>query len=624
MLKRNTVTRKKTKVNSTLTGISFSFLLASFAIITIFFSEVPEIKTEICNNAVDDDKDGTVDESTCMCPKNERPFFFQQHWENVPVAQESRFVKQPQHVLGQLNSNFALFEDDSAYLTLRLKNRIPKNQTYVIYWSALGPKEGRMHVSISEDGDHFLPISTFSTYDTTLSELILTAPLEIRYLTFTVKDSELNYMPNSPSQDEINYSFRLYGVSHSLSDDKMYCDLDWDQDGISDGQDLDDDNDGIPDDIEFTGLDISRCDLPNFTFDHYSVESGKLNNEGCIYRFSNVHQNIDALIEVKTLNGVILEDIDLDSTQLTAALEPSLRKTANSDTAFAEFLISFVKANTASPVKMDHVGGIVTDIDGGKGNIQEAIGFRDMDILGTDKYSRLTKTIHHGITEFKGPSRPFHGRSRNIPEISVLFHDSHVSNILLRTSLYHGGSRLPATTRAFSIYFDPCISNYQKDFEIPLEYAVDTDKDGIPDFRDLDSDNDGLFDAEENGSKAISSQGIIKGNVNELGIPIQVEGSKDTDINFMLADIDKDGTLDYKSNQIKSKYEEQTVKLDTNLLKEHLPSNRSIISVSNSSVDGVKIIKAIKMKPLKELDTITSSVNLVNRINHQLTTKLIY
>ena len=69
---------------------------------------------------------------------------------------------------------------------------------------------------------------------------------------------------------------------------------------------------------------------------------------------------------------------------------------------------------------------------------------------------------------------------------------------------------------------------------------VDTDGDGIEDFRDLDSDNDGISDVLENGGSDPDSNGTIGTGapaVNSNGIAVGVSGG--------VIDSDGDGLADY-------------------------------------------------------------------------------
>lgn len=78
---------------------------------------------------------------------------------------------------------------------------------------------------------------------------------------------------------------------------------------------------------------------------------------------------------------------------------------------------------------------------------------------------------------------------------------------------------------------------------------ADTDGDGIPDYLDLDSDNDGIFDVIESGSPGNSgnTNGITQGtNFGSNGLDNSLETSPDSGTtNFTVTDTDADGIFNY-------------------------------------------------------------------------------
>lgn len=81
---------------------------------------------------------------------------------------------------------------------------------------------------------------------------------------------------------------------------------------------------------------------------------------------------------------------------------------------------------------------------------------------------------------------------------------------------------------------------------------VDTDGDGVPDFRDLDSDGDGIFDLIESGipnAKDLdkNNDGRVDSSVNIYGIPSSVASQTDPTktIAYTLTDKDGDGVPDF-------------------------------------------------------------------------------
>jgi gliding motility-associated-like protein len=77
----------------------------------------------------------------------------------------------------------------------------------------------------------------------------------------------------------------------------------------------------------------------------------------------------------------------------------------------------------------------------------------------------------------------------------------------------------------------------------------DTDTDGIPDYLDLDSDNDGIYDLAESGSTSPDSNndGILDGNTfGTDGLLNSLETSNDNGVlNYTIADTDSDGNKNY-------------------------------------------------------------------------------
>ncbi|KGK28798.1 hypothetical protein EL45_18925, partial [Cellulophaga sp. E6(2014)] len=74
-----------------------------------------------------------------------------------------------------------------------------------------------------------------------------------------------------------------------------------------------------------------------------------------------------------------------------------------------------------------------------------------------------------------------------------------------------------------------------------LQYCTDkdTDNDNVPDHLDLDSDNDGIYDAVEAGHNALHSNGEVTGAVGTDGIPDAVQGAGNEDagtVNYTISD----------------------------------------------------------------------------------------
>ncbi|MFV8352048.1 hypothetical protein ACNQHI_03685, partial [Flavobacterium sp. XS2P14] len=92
-------------------------------------------------------------------------------------------------------------------------------------------------------------------------------------------------------------------------------------------------------------------------------------------------------------------------------------------------------------------------------------------------------------------------------------------------------------------------------FVVVASCATDTDNDGVPNYLDLDSDNDGVFDLKESGSNPnldLDNNGIIDGSVQSNGLPTALGGTPTTPLNtdgdgianYLDLDSDNDGCSD--------------------------------------------------------------------------------
>lgn len=104
----------------------------------------------------------------------------------------------------------------------------------------------------------------------------------------------------------------------------------------------------------------------------------------------------------------------------------------------------------------------------------------------------------------------------------------------------------------FYIYNNQNGTSFTRFDDVSFSHALacDTDEDGIPNYFDLDSDNDGIYDAVEAGHNATHSNGEVSGDVGLDGVPDGVQGGGNEDagtVNYTILDSETtpDGISDY-------------------------------------------------------------------------------
>jgi hypothetical protein len=104
----------------------------------------------------------------------------------------------------------------------------------------------------------------------------------------------------------------------------------------------------------------------NLNFNTPVIESGTNNQEGCVYRFSNVTGGlIDALVKVDSLIGVTMYDIDATpSGASTTALQPQLQSLGGVGYHYAVFTITFVNVGSTVPTPVFDFSSVFMGIDG--------------------------------------------------------------------------------------------------------------------------------------------------------------------------------------------------------------------------------------------------------------------
>lgn len=289
--------------------------------------------------------------------------------------------------------------------------------------------------------------------------------------------------------------------------------LDTDGDERPDITDLDNDNDGIPDIVEGTTLDTDN----DLTPDYLDVDS-----DG------------DFIPDFIEAGGNPLNPLDTDSDGVPDYLDLD----SNNDG---------VPDNQAPTGDADR-DGISDDLEGIGDNDTDGIpNSRDLDSdndtipdsieLGSDP-ELPADTDGDGVADFLDLDSDNDGipdiREANSGELNVSVFDVDRNGQVDAQAITGENGLIDAVETS-------------PDSGIPLFAVADVDQDGQRDFRDLDSDGDGVFDVLETQGLDIDSNGIVDSvlDVNSDGL---IDGTNAIDNNGELTDVDDDGIPDFQDD----------------------------------------------------------------------------
>lgn len=331
---------------------------------------------------------------------------------------------------------------------------------------------------------------------------------------------------------------------------------DTDNDSIPDHLDLDDDNDGISDVVERQGVAISsgsECGgEADFDFNAFPTEvsgdgsdSTILLNE--VFRFANVGPSIDALITIVEVVGATVTDLD-DNTTNSTYFKPNLEfnNMVPEQEAYVEFNIQFVQSGSATPIVIPEVFVNINDIDGNS-TLFEIDKIQTPFSYVIDSPTNVTIAEEPNFLVATSGDTNFTGTSNIFPNNNIAARYFNLSSYTVRLGIL-ARTNINYVVRRYSLEFS-CVTNFVN----PQMISTDTDGDGIPNYLDIDSDNDGIPDNVE----AQTTVGYIQpsGTVSPSGIPDNYGTGltpQDTDgdgiPDYLDKDSDNDGTLDVFEN----------------------------------------------------------------------------
>ncbi len=314
---------------------------------------------------------------------------------------------------------------------------------------------------------------------------------------------------------------------------------DSDNDGVIDKVDLDDDNDGTPDSDELStvvGNSQPACG-GDTSMDFSSAAvliSGTALQQGAVYRIANVTTGTDALVTItKTVNATST-NIDNNSSD-TSAFRPQTAFTLTNigDRGYIEYDIQFVNSGGSTPVVINKFFMNLNDIDG-NANYAEQIWTDNPTSYTISNPTELTMSTDGSWVIGTAGTTEFPGAGNTFPEVNFGVSYTSKSSMSIRVGGEARVAGASAGGRQHNIEFS-CLTNYNN----PENYGIDLDSDGVANHLDLDSDNDGIYDAVEAGHNRPHNNGVLISTFGANGLADLVETLPESGtINYIIADTD--------------------------------------------------------------------------------------
>ncbi|WP_405413590.1 Ig-like domain-containing protein [Maribacter sp. Asnod1-A12] len=274
--------------------------------------------------------------------------------------------------------------------------------------------------------------------------------------------------------------------------------IDTDGDNVFDYLDFDSDNDGILDSNESSeiGNDFN-CDVaPTLSFNNVpTLESGSGFNEGAVYRFSNVTDNLDALVTIEQIVNGRISTLDQNSVD-PDFFKPEIEFTTSDEVRrpFVDLRISMVNTGTNDITFVDELIANFIDVDGNT-QYQEFNRFDTPASYTFDTPSDVGVVFTAGGLLINGGMREYDGISNANPSVNVAVEFVNISTFVFRFGIETETSDnfTTAVPRQSGIQFS-CLDNFISPQTVSFSKDIDSDGDGYPDRVDIDSDNDGIPD----------------------------------------------------------------------------------------------------------------------------------
>jgi len=293
---------------------------------------------------------------------------------------------------------------------------------------------------------------------------------------------------------------------------------DQDGDGVLQVDDLDDDNDGVLDVVEGFGYNIysSTCvgEGSIFIFNKPALESGTALSAGAIYRFSDVVAGKDALVTIVSVTNATITSIDDDTIGIADAFQPGLTFDNVVGTPGAEFKIEIVDSGMSTPLFIKSIGGVMSDVDGVK-SIRESYIVKNVSGYAFSNPTTVTASdLGGGLLQFDSDGTKQTNTLTQDSDLKVFFQNRNVYSMSITFQAIKDSTSTFSwyLTRFMSFYANECSFQTLTAPDVTITDLINFDGDGLADYLDRDSDNDGIPDLVEAGGVDTDGDGVVDSN----------------------------------------------------------------------------------------------------------------
>ncbi len=219
---------------------------------------------------------------------------------------------------------------------------------------------------------------------------------------------------------------------------------------------------------------------PELIFRNPVLESGTAGADNAVYRFSNVTNNVDALVKIagRSSSLVKLVNIDVSNHGYGNSFQPEVTYNNGSAQSYRnwwmDFDINFVKGATTTPVNVSTFNVTALDVDGDGSKLNEYVSFYNAHsylmesntLLSVQNLLDLVLNLLTPGRQFKGPVKNFTNIDVNATEVMTTITYNDKNTFRLKAGAETGNGSSNAASRMYSFWFKGF--DYQNAVEVTL------------------------------------------------------------------------------------------------------------------------------------------------------------